>query len=78
MIKIDLCKAYDYMEWSFLEEMLVSLGFPGQFMDWIMKCVTTMSYSILVNGEPAPPFKARKGLWQGNPMSLYLFALAME
>lgn len=43
-----------------------------------MSCVTTVSYSIVVNGNPSQPFKAAKGLRQGDPISPFLFAIAME
>ncbi|XP_019230519.1 PREDICTED: uncharacterized protein LOC109211443 [Nicotiana attenuata] len=43
-----------------------------------MECVQTVNYSIVVNGEPTKPFNAAKGLRQGDPMSAYLFAIAME
>lgn len=62
MVKIDLCKAYDSVEWSFMEAMLIGLGFPILFVGWVMKCISTVSYSVLVNGSLMPPFKARRGL----------------
>lgn len=77
-IKVDLKKAYDSLEWSFLEDMMVGLGFPLRFVGWVMECVTTVSYSILINGVPGKPFAAKKGLRQGDPMSPFLFAIGME
>ena len=78
MIKVDLRKAYDSIEWSFLQCMLSELGFPSQFITWIMECVTTVSYSILLNGKPTTPFPSKKGVRQGDPMSPFLFAIGME
>lgn len=52
MIKIDLRKAYDSLEWPFLKTMLQELGFPSIFVGWIMECLSTVSYSLLVNGYP--------------------------
>lgn len=66
MIKVDLRKAY---ECPFLRAMLVHLGFPLRFVYWIMACVQTVSYSVLINGKPSTPFAAKKGLRQGYPLS---------
>ncbi|KAH0682376.1 hypothetical protein KY289_020128 [Solanum tuberosum] len=60
------------------ELVMQELDFSNQFISWIMECVKTISYSILVNGEPTKPFPPAKGLRQGDPMSPFLFAIAME
>ncbi|XP_056685808.1 uncharacterized protein [Spinacia oleracea] len=75
MIKVDLKKAYDSLEWPFLKAMMHELGFPDIFITWVMECLGTVSYSILVNGFPTLPIPAKKGLRQGDPMSPYLVAL---
>ncbi|XP_057529827.1 uncharacterized protein LOC130808368 [Amaranthus tricolor] len=54
------------------------MSFPSQFINWVMNCVSTISYSLLINGFPSIPFRAQKGLHQGDPMSPFLFALSME
>ncbi|XP_021835349.2 uncharacterized protein [Spinacia oleracea] len=78
MVKVNLRKAYDSVEWPFLFMILQELGFPPLFIHWIKGCVTTVSYSILVNGNPMPPFAAKKDLRQGDPLSPFLFAICME
>lgn len=56
MIKIDIQKVYDTVDWRFLKQMLTELKFPQKFINWVMECVTIVNYSIMINGEPTPPF----------------------
>ncbi|XP_048502927.1 uncharacterized protein LOC125498712 [Beta vulgaris subsp. vulgaris] len=75
MMKVDLKKAYDSIEWPFLHMMMNELGFPSKFIGWVTACI---SFSILINSTPCMPFKAKKGLRQGDPMSPFRFAIRME
>nr|XP_004231502.1 uncharacterized protein LOC101265971 [Solanum lycopersicum] len=72
MLKIDLQKTYDSVEWTFLEQVMVGLGFPEMFIQWVMHCVKTMNYTIVVNGQTTQRFDAAKDLRQGDPMSPFL------
>ncbi|XP_056697428.1 uncharacterized protein [Spinacia oleracea] len=62
MMKIDLQKAYDTVDWEFLQEMMNQLGFPGDFVDLVMECVTTPKFSLMLNGTMHGFFKSKRGL----------------
>ncbi|CAM8999426.1 unnamed protein product [Rhodiola kirilowii] len=76
--KIDLRKAYDTIDWSFLTSMLEHLKFPSKFIAWMEMCVQTTSYSIMINEEMIDFFEGKRGLRQGDPLSPFLFTIAME
>jgi len=73
MVKLDMSKAHDRVEWCFLEKMMCTLGFCEEWVRTIMKCVTIVKYRIMVNGGLIEEIITEHGLPQGDPLSPYLF-----
>ena len=76
-LKLDLEKAYDLVDWSYIRLILVQIGLSPNLVEWIMSVVTSVQYVVLVNGELSYFFKGFRGLRQGCPPSPYVFILAM-
>lgn len=77
-LKLDVSKAHDRIEWIFLRRVLLRFGFAASLVNCIMMCVSTVSYSFLLNGKQFEALQPTRGLCQGDPLSLYLFICCVE
>ena len=77
-LKLDMSKAYNRIEWDYLNDIMLHMGFLEIWVVRVMECVTLVSYSFLVNGQLTSPMFSQRSLRQGDPLSSYLFLLCVE
>ena len=78
ILSLDIHKAFDSVDWTFLSVMLHSYGFPTYFLDWIDNMHKDVELWVLNNGHLSDPVIAKKGVAQGCSLSPYLFVLVIE
>jgi len=78
IVKVDFEKAYDSVEWDFLEYMMGRLCFNYMWIYWIKMYLSSATVSVLINGSPTKEFKPRRGLRQGDPLAPFLFLIVVE
>lgn len=77
-LKIDLEKAYNRLEWDFIIDMLISHNLDRHTCNLIMSCISSVSSSVIYNGNPTEFFRLSRGLREGDPLSPYIFIVCME
>lgn len=72
-IKTEMSKAYDRVEWSFIENLLRKFDFAVKWIAWMMWCIKFVQYKVLVNGQPQGYIIPERGLRQDDPLSPYFY-----
>lgn len=78
ILKIDLEKAFNRVSWLYIKMLLIHMGFPHNFITWIMTCITTPTFHILTSGYASLLLHSKRGLRQGCPLSPLLFLIVMD
>jgi hypothetical protein len=78
VLKIDLLNAFDRVKWSFIRLLLMHLGFEVPFIRWIMACISSVTFAVLINGTASPFLTSERGIRKGFPLSPQLFLLVAD
>jgi len=78
MLKIDLSKAFDSLSWVYIQKILTAFGFAPSWVRWVVNILSSLFFSMLINGIPSPTFRPSRGIRQGDPLSPFLFVIMAE
>lgn len=77
-VNLDMSKAYNKVEWAFIEKVMEKMGFHERWISLIMHCITIVSYFVLINGVAYGSIIPTRGLHQGDSLSSYLFLFCTD
>lgn len=78
LFKVDFEKAFESLNWDFLDSIMEQMNFRWKWMRWIRGYLGSIRASILINGAPMKEFNIKRGLRQGDPLAHFLFIIAIE
>lgn len=78
LFKVDFEKAFDSVCYNFLLSIMEQMRFSDKWRNWVKGCLYSATISLIVNGSPTKEFKMERGLWQGDPLSPFLFIIVVE
>lgn len=78
LFKLDFGKAFDYVSWAFIKVMMRRMGFYKTWINWMLKCMSSVKVSIILSGIPSLPFDVKHAVNQWDPLFLFHFVIAIE